>query len=93
MIHTSHDAIILTLVPTKYFQADLTRRKQMLQNNENAAKIFYRYSGDGAPRSYACLYAGGGEFGQDLFCSPEELWLYSDTNGAILTTVTHTEAP
>lgn len=93
MIFTEQDAVVLSLVPTKYYQKDLTRRKQFLQNNEAVAKIFFRYGGDGTPRSYSTLYAAGGEYGQDQFCSPEELWLYSDTNGAILTIITHTETP
>lgn len=88
--YTSQEAFVLTLLPQKILEKNDNRIVQNLQNQEGAAIIYYRYGGDGVARSYWTMVPGTTEV-QDRAAPLEELWAYSDTDGAIFTIKTVTK--
>lgn len=87
---TNQQAISLSTDPQKIMAADPSRVVQTLQNQEAAAYIYYRYGGDGTARSYIRMVPGTTEV-QDQHAPLEELWAYSNVDGALLTIKTTAE--
>ncbi len=84
--NASSDAIVLGLLANRQqvLQKDKTRVTLKLQNQNAAAVIYRRFSGDGTPLSYLQMAPNTTEI-MDFNCPPNDLWAYSDTNGAVLT--------
>lgn len=89
MLTTSHDAFVLSTTPKKIQEKDSHRVVHNLQNQEAVANIRIRYGGDGTYRSYFEMVAGTTRI-QDVSAPPEELWAFSNVDGAILTVETRT---
>lgn len=84
MNRTIPDAILLSTTPKKIKQANINLIGQTMQNQESTANIFVRCGGDGAPRSYLKLQPMG-DMQNDILPPQDEVWAYSDVEGAILT--------
>jgi hypothetical protein len=84
--NASSDAIVLGLYAARaqVMQRDNTRITLKLQNQNAAAVIYRRFSGDGTPLSYLAMAPQTTEI-MDFNCPPNDLWAYSDTAGAVLT--------
>lgn len=83
---SSHHAVELTAAPLKRFERNQNRIGLKVQNQEASAIIYYRSGGNGHARSFIAISAGQ-MLTVDINASTEELWLYSNTNGAVATVV------
>lgn len=81
-----HRAVVLGLAPKLIMARNEKRIGLILQDQEAAAVILVRSGGDGAARSYL-KFKPDGSFHENILPSTEELWAYSDVDGAILTVV------
>lgn len=78
------DAVRLSDTPQRIRPENQMVVGSILQNQEDTAVIYVRSGGDGAARSYLALKPDGALV-QDILPPQDELWAYSDTDGAILT--------
>jgi hypothetical protein len=81
---TGQFAIVLSTVPQKVLERDMTRVVIELQNQEVSATIYTRWGGNGIARSYLRSDPSMSRL-LDQRAPTEELWAYSDIDGAILT--------
>lgn len=84
MIHVANYAIVLSASRQQILAKDMQRVAITFQNQEAAANIYRRFSGDGTPRSYL-LFVPGAIQVMDLWTPTDEIWAYTDTPGAIFT--------
>lgn len=81
-----HEAVVLTTTPQKIYKEDAKRCGLILQNQESIANIYIRSGGNGVERSFICLPPSGSLM-EDILPPQDELWAYSNVDGAILTAV------
>lgn len=86
IIRTIHEAVVLTTVPKRIYKEDAQRCGLILQNQEPVANIYIRSGGNGVERSFICLPPSGSLM-EDILPPHDELWIYSNVDGAILTVV------